>query len=128
MAEQPRLRVFRSELRTMSNRKPQIQDPVNAMIREQGVRITAVHAIKEANLLLVMLNEARLEFPLDSFKRLAKASQTQLNKYELLPEGAGVHWPGLDEHLSLRGFLMATMRSLLHCPTSGAAIRTGATV
>lgn len=112
----------------MSNRKPLIQDPVNAMIRDQGVHITAVHAIKEANLLLVMLNEGRLEFPLDSFKRLAKASQTQLNKYELLPDGAGVHWPGLDEHLSLRGFLMATMRSLLHRPTSGTAIRARTTV
>ena len=101
----------------MSNRKPLIQDPVNAMIRDQGVRIAAVHAIKEANLLLVMLNEGRLEFPLDSFKRLAKASQAQLNKYEVLPDGAGVHWPGLDEHLSLRGFLLATMRNLLHRPT-----------
>ncbi|MBP9079193.1 MAG: DUF2442 domain-containing protein [Flavobacteriales bacterium] len=100
----------------MSNRKPVIQDPVNAMIREQGVRITAVHAIKDANLLLVMLNEGRLEFPLDGFKRLAKASQAQLNKYELLPDGAGVHWPGLDEHLSLRGFLLATMREMLHGP------------
>ncbi|MBS1937382.1 MAG: DUF2442 domain-containing protein [Bacteroidetes bacterium] len=105
----------------MSNRKPVIQDPVSAMIRDQGVRITAVHAIKEANLLLVMLNEGRLEFPLDGFKRLAKASQTQLNKYELLPDGAGVHWPGLDEHLSLRGFLLATMRNLLHRPTSDSA-------
>lgn len=102
----------------MSNRKPEIQDPVNAMIREQGVRITAVHAIKEANLLLVMLNEGRLEFPLDSFKRLAKASQAQLNRYELLPDGAGVEWPSLDEHLSLRGFLLSTMRDMLHRPPS----------
>lgn len=102
----------------MSNRKPLIQDPVSAMIREQGVRITAVHAIKDANLLLIMLNEGRLEFPLNSFKRLAKAKQAQLDAYELLPDGAGVHWPKLDEHLSLRGFLLATMREMLHRPTS----------
>lgn len=108
----------------MSKRKPAIQDPVNAMIREQGVRITAVHAIKEANLLLVMLNEGRLEFPLDSFERLGKASQAQLNKYELLPDGVGVQWPGLDEHLSLRGFLLSTMRAMLHRPRSVRA-RTG---
>ena len=72
----------------MSNRKPEIQDPVSAMIREQDVRITAVHAIKDANLLLVMLNEGRLEFPLDSFTRLAKASQAQLNKYNRIPKQA----------------------------------------
>ena len=100
----------------MSNRKPTIQDPVNAMIREQAVRITAVHAIKEANLLLVMLNHGRLEFRLDGFKRLAKASEVQLSKYELLPEGAGIHWPGLDEHLSLRGFLLAAMRDMVQRP------------
>jgi hypothetical protein len=103
----------------MSKRKPIIQDPVNAMIREQGVRITAVHAVKEANLLLVMLNNGRLEFPLDGYKRLAKASEAQLGKYDLLPDGAGVHWPGLDEHLSLRGFLLAAMRDMLDRPIAG---------
>jgi hypothetical protein len=100
----------------MSNRKPIIQDPVNALIREQGVRITAVHVIKDANLLLVMLNNGRLEFPLDGFKRLAKASEAQLSKYELLPDGAGIQWPALDEHLSLRGFLLAAMRDMLQRP------------
>jgi hypothetical protein len=100
----------------MSNRKPIIQDPVSAMIREHGVRITAVHAIKDANLLLVMLNNGRLEFSLDGFKRLAKASEAQLSKYELLPDGAGVQWPILDEHLSLRGFLLTAMRELVHRP------------
>ena len=100
----------------MSSRKPLIQDPVSAMIREHGVRITAVHAIKDANLLLVMLNSGRLEFPLDGYKRLAKASEAQLSEYELLPDGAGVHWPALDEHLSLRGFLLAAMREMVRQP------------
>ncbi|MFN8352510.1 MAG: DUF2442 domain-containing protein [Flavobacteriales bacterium] len=100
----------------MSNRKPIIQDPVNALIREHGVRITSVHAIKDANLLLVMLSSGRLEFPLDSFKRLAKASEAQLSRYELLPDGAGVAWPDLDEHLSLRGFLLSTMSRMLTRP------------
>ncbi|HRO98321.1 MAG TPA: DUF2442 domain-containing protein [Flavobacteriales bacterium] len=107
----------------MSNRKPIIQDPVNALIREHGVRITAVHAIKEANLLLVMLNSGRLEFPLDSFKRLAKASEAQLSRYELLPDGAGVEWPELDEHLSLRGFVLSTMSHMLRRPTRPAPRR-----
>jgi hypothetical protein len=111
----------------MSNRKPTIQDPVSAMIREQGVSITGVHAIKEANLLLIILRTGRLEFPLDGFKQLAKASQAQLNKYELLPDGAGVHWPALDEHLSLRGFLLTAMRNMIQGPPSpGAKARTRA--
>ena len=97
----------------MSIRKPQVQDPISALIREQGVRIQAVHAIKRADLLLVDLTNGRLEFPLGDYKRLAKASQAQLDKYDLLPDGAGVHWPGLDEHLSLRGFVLSAMRVVL---------------
>ncbi|MBK9273534.1 MAG: DUF2442 domain-containing protein [Flavobacteriales bacterium] len=60
-----------------------------------------------------MLDQGRLEFPLDSFKLLAKASQAQLSRYELLPDGAGVEWPDLDEHLSLRGFLLSSMGHIL---------------
>ncbi|MCB0780932.1 MAG: DUF2442 domain-containing protein [Flavobacteriales bacterium] len=103
----------------MSTRKPIIQDPVNALIREHGVRIVSVHAVKEANLLLVMLNNGRLEFPLDSFERLANASEAKLAKYTVLPDGAGVEWPALDEHLSLRGFLLSTMSQLLQRPPGG---------
>lgn len=102
-------------------------DPVSALIREHGVKITAVHAIKEANLLLVMLEHGRLEFPLDSYERLAKASQAQLDRYKLLPDGAGVEWPALDEHLSLRGFLLNTMGQILRPPRpSGGKRRTHA--
>ena len=96
------------------SRKPIIQDPISALIREQGVRIRSVHVIKDANLLLVVLNHGRLELPLNSFRRLADATPSQLQKYELLPDGAGVQWPSLDEHLSLRGFLLDKMRDMLH--------------
>jgi hypothetical protein len=97
----------------MSQRKPIIQDPISALIREQDVRIQEVFASKEANRLVVVLNNGSLSFPLDRFGRLAKATKAQLNKYELLPDGAGVEWPALDEHLSLRGFLIAAMRELV---------------
>lgn len=36
--------------------------------------------------------------------RLAGASFRQLGRFELVG-GEGVHWPGLDEDLSVRGFL-----------------------
>lgn len=97
----------------MSTGKPLVQDPISGLIREQDLRITAVHAIKEAHLFLVMLNHGRLEFPLDQYKRLSKATPVQLESYELMPDGAGVHWESLDEHLSLRGFLLSAMRDLV---------------
>ena len=47
----------------------------------------------------------RLSVPLVWFPRLAKASATQLLNYELLGDGDGVHWPDLDEDLSVAGLL-----------------------
>jgi hypothetical protein len=40
----------------MSDRKPMVQAAIGALIREQGVAITSVHAIKAANLVLLLLN------------------------------------------------------------------------
>jgi len=41
----------------------------------------------------------------EHFKRLRDATFEQLEKYELLGGGEGVHWPDLDEDISIRGFL-----------------------
>jgi len=36
---------------------------------------------------------------------LAGASRAQLEKYELLGDGEGIHWPEIDEDLSVAGLL-----------------------
>jgi hypothetical protein len=41
--------------------------------------------------------------PLWWYPRLAKASPAQRNNVELMPDG--VHWPDVDEDLSIRGML-----------------------
>ena len=47
----------------------------------------------------------RLAVPLAWFPRLARATQSQLLHYELLGDGEGIHWPDLDEDLSVQGLL-----------------------
>ena len=47
----------------------------------------------------------RLAVPLTWFPRLAKATPGQLLNYELLGDGDGIHWPDLDEDLSVQGLL-----------------------
>ena len=47
----------------------------------------------------------RLSVPLAWFPRLAKASTEALGNYELLGDGEGIHWPELDEDLSVEGLL-----------------------
>jgi len=43
--------------------------------------------------------------PLARYPRLADATRKQLENYEISPAGYGVHWPDLDEDLSVKGFL-----------------------
>ena len=38
-------------------------------------------------------------------KRLARATQHQRDNFELSPSGYGIHWPELDEDLSIDGLL-----------------------
>jgi hypothetical protein len=40
-----------------------------------------------------------------SFERLKNATEVQLENYRLIGDGEGVHWPDLDEDISIRGFL-----------------------
>lgn len=43
--------------------------------------------------------------PLEWFPRLRAASTNQLRQYRLLGGGVGIHWPDLDEDLSVEGLL-----------------------
>jgi hypothetical protein len=47
----------------------------------------------------------RLSVPMVWFPRLAKADRGDLENYELMGDGEGIHWPALDEDLSVAGLL-----------------------
>ena len=66
----------------------------------------AIEVACDANELVVRLVDGRrVAVPLEWFPRLAKATQAQLKNYELLGDGEGIHWPELDEDLSVAGLL-----------------------
>jgi len=59
------------------------------------------------SLLIVELADGRsISAPLVWFPRLSKASQEQLNNWQILGDGEGVHWPDVDEDLSVEGLLI----------------------
>ena len=61
------------------------------------------------SLLIVELADGRsISAPLVWFPRLSKASQEQLNNWQILGDGEGVHWPDVDEDLSVAGLLTGT--------------------
>jgi len=37
----------------------------------------------------------------------------QLKNYELISNGTGIHWPDIDEDLSLKGFLQDEIRKVV---------------
>jgi Protein of unknown function (DUF2442) len=47
----------------------------------------------------------RVSVPLAWFPRLANAKPDELAGFELLGSGEGIHWPKLDEDLSVAGLL-----------------------
>ncbi len=59
--------------------------------------------------LVVSLVDGRtVSVPLVWFPRLAAATRQQLENYELLGDGEGIHWPDVDEDLSIDGLLKGT--------------------
>lgn len=65
----------------------------------QTVRVTADE-------LIVGLADGRtISVPLAWFPRLLHATAAQRANFELLGEGDGIHWPDIDEDLSVAGLL-----------------------
>ncbi len=66
----------------------------------------ATHVDCSNDELTVSLEDGRrLSVPLSWFPRLLDASPTERNNFELLGGGLGIHWPDLDEDLSIEGLL-----------------------
>ena len=57
------------------------------------------------DLIVSLVDGRKIAVPLVWFPRLSKASKSQLENYELLGDGEGIHWLELDEDLSVAGFL-----------------------
>lgn len=65
-----------------------------------------------AEMLAVELSDGRtLSVPLDWYPRLRLGSPKERQNWELIGEGDGIHWPDLDEDLSVEG-LLAGRRSM----------------
>ncbi len=83
-------------------------DPIDSMIFKEGLRIQRLFFDPEIDLMLIVLNNKMIiKESISQFKRLRNATPEQLQHYEI--SRTGVHWPELDEDLSLRGFLKQVM-------------------
>ena len=89
-------------------------DALEKLIFEEGLRIQAVDIHREMDIMLIILNtKAILKQRLSAYPKLKAASEQQLQQYELIANGTGIHWPLLDEDLSLKGFLQDEIRNMV---------------
>lgn len=67
----------------------------------------AVEATIDDTTLRVRLDDGReLSVPLAWFPRLAEATPEARAHWRWIGAGVGIHWPDLDEDISIRGLLM----------------------
>ncbi|RYE36464.1 MAG: DUF2442 domain-containing protein [Sphingobacteriaceae bacterium] len=82
-------------------------DPFDQLIFEQGLRAKKVLLTdKKLDTLVVLLNNGViLKIALSNYPKLQKASQTELDQWELIADGIGIRWESLDEDLSIKGMI-----------------------
>lgn len=67
-------------------------------------RAITINVTEEA--LIVQLVDGRsLSVPLAWYPRLARATASERSSWRLIGRGEGIHWPALDEDISIDGLL-----------------------
>jgi len=61
--------------------------------------------VSEDELTVRLVDGRTISVPLVWFPRLLHATAEQRAKFELLGDGEGIHWPDVDEDLSVAGLL-----------------------
>lgn len=71
-----------------------------------SIAMTAKHVWFEDSKLVVLLSDGReIAVPIDWFPKLRDASETARNNWRFIGNGQGIHWPDLDEDISVGGLL-----------------------
>jgi hypothetical protein len=62
-------------------------------------------SITDDELIVALTDGRRVAAPLAWFPRLLRATAEQRSHFEILGDGSGIHWPDVDEDLSVAGLL-----------------------
>ncbi len=83
---------------------------MNTLLAEQ-VKLPSVLSLKfEKDSMQIVLSDGRtIGIPLAWYPKLASASKSHLQHFQISPAGYGIHWPDLDEDLSVYGFLFPSI-------------------
>jgi len=62
-------------------------------------------SVGDDELTVLLADGRRISVPLAWFPRLLHATADQRRNFELLGDGEGIHWPDIDQDLSVAGLL-----------------------
>jgi len=74
---------------------------------ESDARVNAV-SVSDDELIVTLQDGRTVSTPLAWFPRLLHATLEERQNWELLGDGIGIHWPDVDEDLSVAGLLRGT--------------------
>jgi hypothetical protein len=91
----------------ISNKKA--TDPFDKLIFEYKLRAQQLTIYKELDIMIVVFNNGKLiKLRISDYPKLKKATKKQLNDWEFIGGGVGIRWKGLNEDLSIKGFIKTT--------------------
>jgi hypothetical protein len=71
---------------------------------EEKPQVKKVYFIR--NMLCVLLEDGReIRVPLEYYPRLKNATAKQRKNYQIIGNGTGIHWPDIDEDLSVEAII-----------------------
>ena len=77
---------------------------MSTLVTERDVFAQSVRFSKDS--MTVLLDDGRsLSVPLVWYPRLLDGSEQERSHFELIGKGEGIHWPELDEDISVEGLL-----------------------
>ena len=68
--------------------------------------LAAEVSVTDHELVVGLVDGRRISVPLVWFPRLLHASTQQRSEFELIGDGEGIHWPEVDEDISVRGLVL----------------------
>ncbi len=81
-------------------------DPIDKLIFENDLRASYLVIDKKLDMLLAVLNNGKvLRDRISNYPRLKAATQLQLEQWELSGKGIAIHWPDLNEDISIKGMI-----------------------
>jgi hypothetical protein len=72
------------------------------------IQVARAHAVSvtDDSLTVDLIDGRTLSVPLAWYPRLAHGTLDERNHWQLIGDGEGIHWPDLDEDLSVEGLLL----------------------